>query len=123
MSRVWTLFSYKLRFFFGSSVRGRFGPLPFIGLSLLFVFYGFLFGFGYSQVLKSATVDQAGNLLTAPLSALMALGFLYALGAGVTAHVSEFDFFMTAEVRPREYLLADLVFQFASRLGSGGLGA
>ncbi len=123
MSRVWTLFSYKLRFFFGSSVRGRFGPLPFIGLSLLFVFYGFLFGFGYSQVLKSATVDQAGNLLTAPLSALMALGFLYALGAGVTAHVSEFDFFMTAEVRPREYLLADLVFQFASLLGSGGLGA
>src|SRR2546428_798303 len=50
-------------------------------------------------------------------------GFLRALGAGVTAHASEFDFFLTADVRPREYLAADLLFQLVSLLGAGGLSA
>src|SRR5207247_10954648 len=47
----------------------------------------------------------------------------YARRAGVTAHASEFDFFLTADVRPREYLAADLLFQLVSLLGAGGLSA
>src|SRR2546422_1797988 len=61
--------------------------------------------------------------LAAPLAGLLSFGLLYALGAGVTAHASEFDFFLPADVRPREYLVADLLFQLVSLLGAGGLSA
>src|SRR5205823_5986906 len=38
-------------------------------------------------------------------------------------HPSEFDLFLTANVRPREYLLADLAFQFVSLLAAVGMAA
>src|SRR5207245_4857725 len=63
------------------------------------------------------------GVLAGPLAGLLSFGLLYALGAGVTAHASEFDFFLTADVRPREYLAADLLFQLVSLLGAGGLSA
>src|SRR5439155_1237419 len=62
-------------------------------------------------------------VLSAPLAAVLCVGLLYSLGAGVTAHPSEFDFFLTADVRPREYLLADLAFQFVSLLAAVGMAA
>src|SRR5256884_2453479 len=62
-------------------------------------------------------------VLSAPLAAILSIGLLYSLGAGVTAHASEFDFFLTADVRPREYLVADLAFQFVSLLAAVGLAA
>src|SRR2546422_7978288 len=61
--------------------------------------------------------------LAAPLAGLLPFGLLYPLGAGVTAHASEFDFFLTADVRPREYLAAELLIQLVSLLGAGGLSA
>jgi len=121
MARVGTLFAYKMRFFFGPSLRGPFGPLPFLGLLAITLLYGFGFGFGMTEALKGSPPERAVAFLSTPLATLLSLGLLYALGAGVTAHVSEFDFFMTARVRPREYLLADLVFQFTSLLVAGGL--
>ena len=120
MSRVRPLLMYKLRFFFGPTLRGRFGPLPYLGLSVLLLFYGGLFGFGIAQGLANVPPAQAIGLISTPLAFFLALGFIYALGSGVTAHVSEFDFFMTAPVRPREYLVADLVFQLCSLLAAGG---
>src|SRR2546428_2824008 len=63
------------------------------------------------------------GIRAAPLAGLLAVGLLYSLGAGVTAHASEFDFFLTADVRPRQYLVADLLFQLISLLGAGGLAA
>ncbi len=121
MSRVPTLLLYKIRFFFGPALRGRFGPLAYIGLILVFVPSGFALGVALGQDVAGKTAAQAVVTLSAPLSAFLALGFLYAVFSGVTAHVSEFDFFMTADVRPREYLLADLVFQFFTLFGAGGL--
>ena len=121
MAHTVPLFIYKLRFFFGPAFRGRLGPLAFLGLILLFGAYGYGIGYALGQGLISFPGGQGVSLLTTPLAALLALGFLYSLGSGVTAHVSEFDFFMTARVRPREYLFADLVFQFVSLFGAGGV--
>ena len=121
MTRVGTLLLYKIRFFFGPALRGRFGPLAYLGLILVFVPSGFGLGVALGQGLAGRTAAQAIVTLSAPLSAFLALGFLYALFSGVTAHASEFDFFMTADVRPREYLLADLLFQFFTLFGAGGL--
>ena len=123
MTRVGTLLLYKIRFFFGPTLRGRLGPLAYLGLILLFLPTGFGIGVALASGIKGASAAQAISTLSAPLSAILALGFVYSVFSGVTAHVSEFDFFMTADVRPREYLLSDLLFQFISLFGAGGLAA
>src|SRR5439155_1099224 len=63
---------------------------------------------------RVAIVNHGRNVATGDLASILSIGLLSSLGAGVTAHASEFDFFLTADVRPREYLLADLVFQLGS---------
>src|SRR5438445_13492350 len=52
------------------------------------------------------------ELLGAGLSAFLAFDLLFALSGGTLTHPSEIDFFPTAPLRPREYPLADLLFQF-----------
>ncbi len=123
MSRVVPLLFYKIRFFFGPALRGRLGPLAYIGLILLFLPSGFGIGVAIAGGIKGAPMAQGIATLSGPLSLILALGFLYSVFSGVTAHVSEFDFFMTSDVRPREYLLADLLFQFFTLFGAGGLAA
>ena len=123
MGRTLALFTYKLRFFFGPALRGRFGPLAYFGLILIFLPSGFAFGLTLGSAIKDVDTATAIGVLAAPLAGLLSFGLLYALGAGVTAHASEFDFFLTADVRPREYLTADLLFQFVSLIGAGGLSA
>jgi hypothetical protein len=123
LGRARILVSYKLRFFFGPAFRGRFGILVYVGLILVFVPSGWAAGFGIGSSLRDATPAAAVEMLSVPLAAILSLGLLYSLGTGVTAHVSEFDFFLTAPLRPREFLAADLVFQFLSLLASGGLAA
>ncbi len=123
MTRVGALLLYKIRFFFGPTLRGRLGPLAYLGLILLFLPSGYGLGVALAAGIKDASAAQAISTLSAPLSAILALGFVYSIFSGVTAHVSEFDFFMTADLRPREYLLSDLLFQFVSLFGAGGLAA
>src|SRR5438309_8333752 len=123
MGRSLALFTYKLRFFFGPALRGRFGPLAYVGLILIFLPSGFAFGITLGTTIRGADTTTAVDVLASPLAGLLSFGLLYALGAGVTAHASEFDFFLTADVRPREYLVADLLFQLVSLLGAGGLSA
>lgn len=121
MGRGFALFAYKLRFFFGPALRGRFGVLTYVALVLLFLPSGYLAGLQIGITLRAADPTAAVAVLSAPLAALLSIGLLYSLGAGVTAHASEFDFFLTADVRPRQYLVADLAFQFVSLLAAGGL--
>ena len=123
MGRTSSLFAYKIRFFFGPALRGRLGPLAYFALVLIFIPSGF--GLGVSLGTGVAAMDDiaAVNLLAAPLATLLSIGLLYSLGAGVTAHASEFDFFLTADIRPRQYLVADLLFQFTSVFAAGGLAA
>jgi hypothetical protein len=123
LGRTAAIISYKLRFFFGPAFRGRFGAFVYLGLILIFVPSGWAAGFGIGSSLRDASPEAAVEMLSLPLAAILSLGLLYSLGTGVTAHVSEFDFFMTAPLRPREFLAADLVFQFLSLLVSGGLAA
>src|SRR5256712_11581377 len=123
MGRALALFTYKMRFFFGPSIRGRFGPLAYVALILIFLPSGFFTGYGIGVSIRTADTAAAMAVLRAPLAAILSIGLLYSLGAGVTAHASEFDFFLTADVRPREYLLADLAFQFVSLLAAAGLAA
>src|SRR6267143_1886455 len=123
MGRALALFTYKMRFFFGPSLRGRFGPLAYLALILIFLPSAYFAGYGIGLSVRSADTEAALAVLGAPLAAILSIGLLYSLGAGVTAHASEFDFFLTANVRPREYLLADLGFQFVSLLAAVGLAA
>src|SRR3989475_3798552 len=123
MGRALALFTYKMRFFFGPSIRGRFGPLAYVALILIFLPSGFFTGYGIGVSIRTAESAAAMAVLSAPLAAILSIGLLYSLGAGVTAHASEFDFFLTADVRPREYLVADLAFQFVSLLAAVGLAA
>src|SRR5256886_7714256 len=123
MGRALALFTYKMRFFFGPSIRGRFGPLAYVALILIFLPSGFFTGYGMGMSIRTMDSAAAMAVLSAPLAAILSIGLLYSLGAGVTAHASEFDFFLTADVRPREYLLADLAFQFVSLLAAVGLAA
>ena len=123
MGRAFAFFTYKLRFFFGPALRGRFGPLAYVALILIFLPSGFAFGITLGTTVRGADTTTAIGVLAAPLAGLLSFGLLYALGAGVTAHASEFDFFLTADVRPREYLAADLLFQLVSLVGAGGLSA
>jgi len=123
VGRTLTLFVYKLQFFFGPAFRGRFGPLAYLALILIFLPSGFGFGFGLGMTVKAADTPNGIGILAAPLAGLLSVGLLYSLGAGVTAHASEFDFFLTADIRPRQYLVADLLFQLISLLGAGGLAA
>jgi hypothetical protein len=123
MGRVAALVRYKIQFFLGPAFRGRLGPLVFLGLLVLFLPQGFFLGLGLGMAIREADLARAGVLLAAPLAGLLSFGFLWALGTGVTAHASEFDFFLTADVRPREYLVADLLFQVTSVLLTGGLAA
>src|SRR5437867_8195554 len=123
MGRPLALFTYKMRFFFGPALRGRFGPLAYLALILIFLPQGYAFGYAIGLSLRTLHAEAAILVLSAPLATIFSVGLLYSLGAGVTAHVSEFDFFLTADVRPREYLAADLLFQLVSLLGAGGLSA
>src|SRR5438876_468914 len=123
MSRARALFTYKLRFFFGPSLRGRFGPFAYLALIAIFLPSAYFTGLGLSMAVRSLEAEEALAVLSAPLAAVLCVGLLYSLGAGVTAHPSEFDFFLTADVRPREYLLADLAFQFVSLLAAVGMAA
>ncbi|MBN1677102.1 MAG: hypothetical protein JW880_01045, partial [Candidatus Thermoplasmatota archaeon] len=106
MSNVSLLLSYKLKSFFAPSYRGRFGPLPLIGLSLIFLPSGISIGYFMGQTIVGSDPEFAVNLLDSALAAMMVFGFIFALGVGITAQPSELDFIMTTPVKPREYLVA-----------------
>jgi len=121
MSNVGLLLSYKLKSFFAPSYRGRFGPLPLIGLSLAFLPTGISMGYVMGETIAGSDPGFAVDLLGSALSMMMVFGFVFALGVGITASPSELDFVMTTPVRPREYLVADLLFQFLSVTIAGGM--
>jgi hypothetical protein len=121
MSNVSLLLSYKLKSFFAPSYRGKFGPLPLIGLSLVFLPSGISVGYYMGEAMMGSDPEFAVNLLGTALSGMMVFGFIFALGVGITAQPSELDFLMTTPVRPREYLVADLLFQFGSLMIAGGM--
>ena len=120
-SRIPTLLKYKVLFFFGPSLRGKYGPTPYVLLLLLIGLYGFLAGFGIGSLLKDFGPTESVNLLGAILAGGISAGFLFSLGTGTAAHASELDFVMTAPVRPREWLISDMMFLLVAVLMAGGV--
>jgi hypothetical protein len=121
LGRVGALLRYKLLFFFGPSLRGKWGPAPLIALELLFALYGFGAGIGIGLAIKSGSNLFGINVLGTVFASGLSFAFLWALGPGVTAHASELDFVLTSQMRPREYLVSDMLFQFGSISIAGGL--
>jgi hypothetical protein len=121
MSNVLVLLTYKLKMFFGPTYRGRFGPLPLIGVILMFVPTGLGMGYAIGGYVDVLGADMAIATLGMVFGAGLAFGFIFALGVGVAASPSELDFLMTAPVKPREYLVADMLFEFTTMLLTGGL--
>jgi hypothetical protein len=121
MSNVLALLAYKLKMFFGPSYRGRFGPLPLIGIALVFVPTGLGMGYAIGSFMDTVDADMAIATLGLLFGAGLAFGFIFALGVGVAAHPSELDFLMTAPVKPREYLVADMLFEFSTLVLTGGM--
>ncbi len=121
LGRVGALLRYKLLFFFGPSFRGKWGPAPLIALELLFALYGFGIGASIHATIKTGSNLFGTNLLGAAFASGLSIAFLWALGPGVTTHASELDFVFTSPMRPREYLISDMLFQFGSITIAGGL--
>lgn|GEM_PF-3310600 len=121
LGRVSALLRYKLLFFFGPSLRGKWAPAPLIALELLFALYGFGIGAGIHAAIKTGSNLFGINILGTAFASGMSFAFIWALGPGVTAHASELDFVLTSPVRPREYLISDMLFQFGSITITGGL--
>ncbi len=121
MGVVLTLLKYKLLHFFGPSVRGKWGPGPLLLLELIFAGYGFGAGYGVGTLINTGTGDSTIEILGGVMSGLLSVGFLYSLGPGFTASPSELDFVLTTQIRPRQFLVSDMVFQFFSLGISGGL--
>jgi len=126
MSVELEIVKYKLNCFFTPSTRGSFGPAPMILLILLFVPSGLAFGFGAGFLVSELSPDGVVNFFGFVISAGMSMGLILSLTSGVMAHPSELDFVMTSPVRPRSYLLADLMFVIAAMgtvVGFAGLAA
>ncbi|TLZ62650.1 MAG: hypothetical protein E6K16_05485, partial [Methanobacteriota archaeon] len=111
MGRVLVVYGFKLRQFFGP-VRHSIATLVLLGSGAA-ITLPFVMIIGYfvpsTPVWGSPMLPE---LLGAGLSAFLAFDLLFALSGGTLTHPSEIDFFATAPLRPREYLLADLLFQF-----------
>src|SRR2546430_17318353 len=107
MGRSLALFTYKMRFFFGPALRGRFGPLAYLALILIFLPQGSAFGFAIGLSLRTLDAPPAILGWSAPPAPIFSAGLLYSLGAGVTAHLSESDSRLTPALGPRECLRAD----------------
>src|SRR6266480_1262561 len=87
MSRARALFTYKLRFFFGPSLRGRFGPFAYLALIAIFLPSAYFTGLGLGMAVRSIDADEALAVLSAPLAAVLFVGLLAAVGmaAGLAA--------------------------------------
>jgi len=111
LGRVRIVYGFKLRQFFGP-VRHSVVTVVLLGLGAA-VTMPFILIIAYfvpdTPIWDSAALPE---LLAAGLSAFLAFDLLFALSGGTLTHPSEIDFFVTAPLRPREYLLADLLFQF-----------
>jgi len=111
VGRVRVVYGFKLRQFFGP-VRHSVATVVFLGTAAA-ISMPFILLIGYF-VPSTPIWDSPGlvELLAAGLSAFLAFDLLFALSGGTLTHPSEIDFFATSPLRPKEYLLADLLFQF-----------
>src|SRR5439155_991787 len=80
MGRSLALFTYKMRFFFGPALRGRFGPLAYLALILIFLPQGYAFGYAIGLSLRTLDAEAAILVLSAPLATIFSIGLLFPKG-------------------------------------------
>src|SRR3989440_9624128 len=100
MGRALALFTYKMRFFFGPSIRGRFGPLAYVALILIFLPSGFFTGYGIGVSIRTAETSAAIAGLCAPHCPVPSLGPPCARWPCVTALAPEYELFLTSPKPP-----------------------
>ncbi|MGQ9468954.1 MAG: hypothetical protein ACUVTD_03900 [Nitrososphaerales archaeon] len=112
MGKIITVSTFKIKQYFGSLRSSKaslfIGILTFLGLNSI----GFLFGIGLPDTPFWTQPDRLIDILSAFLSIFLALSLTLSLRGGVTAFQAELDFFFTSAIKPRQYILSDLIFQF-----------
>src|SRR5205814_2252484 len=73
MSRARALFTYKLRFFFGPSLRGRFGPFAYLALIAIFLPSAYFTGLGLGMAVRTLAPALPMFAILAASSALVLL--------------------------------------------------
>ena len=111
MGRVATLYRFKVRQFFGPLRHSVAAIVLLVFLAVTTLPVVFLVGLFLPET-PVWTSGRLGELLAAGLSAFLAFDLMFGLSGGTMTHPSEIDFFATSRLLPREYLLADLLFQF-----------
>ena len=109
----------RVRVVYGFKVRQFFGPVRHSAVTIIIL--GFAAAITLPVVLLVGfflpdtplwNSPRFSELFATGLSALLAFDLLFALSGGTLTHPAEIDFFATSRLRPREYLAADLLFQF-----------
>jgi len=109
-----TIVKFKIKEYFGSvrASRGSFF-LALSGLAWLNAM-GLIAGFVLPEAFLLGEPDVLLNAMAAFLSAYLAVFLMLSMRGGMTTFQAELDFLMTSPVRPRVYLVADLLFQLLS---------
>ncbi|MFQ5950826.1 MAG: hypothetical protein ACE5KH_01925 [Candidatus Geothermarchaeales archaeon] len=109
-----TILKFKIKEYFGS-VRASKGSflLALSGLIWLNA-TGLIAGFTLPEAFLLYKADALLNPIAAFLSAYLAVFLMLSMRGGMTTFQAELDFLMTSPVRPRKYLVADLLFQLLS---------
>ncbi len=111
MGRVRTLYAYKVRQFFGPLFHSV-GAIVLMALLAVTILPGVVAAGLFLPDTPLWTSAGLPQTLAAALSLFLAFDLIFALNGGTMTHPSEIDFFATSRLRPREYLIADLLFQF-----------
>jgi len=112
MGKITTILIFKIKQYFGplrsSKASLLLGILTFLGFNSM----GFFFGIALPSMTFWTEFDRLIDILSAFLSVFLTISLVLSLRGGVTAFQAELDFFFTSAIKPRQYILSDLIFQF-----------
>jgi len=111
VGRIRIVYGFKVRQFFGP-VRSSATTIIGLGVAAFFTLPTILIVGYFLPDTPVWSSPELPGLFAAGLSAFLAFDLLFALSGGTLTHPAEIDFFATSRIRPREYLVADLLFQF-----------
>jgi len=108
---VLTIYAFKVRQFFGP-LRSELGAVVIVTLLAVSLLPPMFFVGYFAPTLPIWQSANLGELFAVGLSAFLAFDLLFSLSGGTLTHPAEIDFFATSRLRPRQYVVADYLFQF-----------
>ncbi len=111
--KIRTITEFKLKEYFGPMRSSKasliIGFLAFGSISLM----GFLAAFGAKEYYGGIiALNELLNPLSAFFSAFLIMLLVLSLKGGITAFQADLDYLFTSSIKPREYIIGDLCFQF-----------